>query len=90
MALEDAVERARDVVYAIEGETPDGTAAEADVVARMNAAEAELDRLKGVLADAEADQGSVTERWQDAGYLPSDDVEDDDDDGWPLSPEEPS
>jgi hypothetical protein len=90
MAAEDAVERAREVVYAIEGETPDSPEAQADVVARMSAAEAELDRRKGEVADAEEDHRIVTERWQDAGYLPSDEVPDDDDDGWPLSPEDPS
>jgi peptidoglycan hydrolase CwlO-like protein len=90
MALEDAVERAREVVYAIENEAADTPAAEADVVARINVAEAELERLEGELADAKEDHRIVTERWQDAGYLPSDEVEDGDDDGWPTRPEEPS
>jgi hypothetical protein len=91
LAVEDAVERAEEVVYAIENEKPDSPQAEADVEARMKVAEAELDRLKGELADTNEDLRLVTERWQDAGYLPGDEVEEpDDDDGWPLSPEEPS
>jgi hypothetical protein len=87
MAAEDAVERAKQVVFAIEDENPDTPEAEADVMARMKIAEDEVERLEGERADADADYEQTVSRWQDQGYLPRDDDDFDEYEGWPLSPE---
>lgn len=92
VAAEEAWEHAKEVANAIEEEDPETPEAEADRHARMQTADAEVERLEQANADADLELEQTLSRLRDAGQAPAgyeDDPDDDDgDDGWPTSPED--
>jgi chromosome segregation ATPase len=75
----------------LENENPESADEMAVNEAGVRMVDSEIDGLKADLADANEDYRIAFERWREAENLPGDeDDEGDDDDGWPLSPEEPS
>ena len=62
---------AEEKVETIEQEIPDGPDDEADISRRMEAAEAEVERHRQVVAEAHEELSRTVSLWEQAGYLPS-------------------